>query len=51
VRLSSDGRAEHVLNGPALVGLALLPSGRAIVAANSALFTLDWDVHGVPLLG
>jgi sugar lactone lactonase YvrE len=51
VRISPDGRAEHVLNGPALVGLALLPSGRAIVAANSALFTLDWEVHGVPLLG
>jgi len=51
VRISPEGRAEHVLNGPALVGLALLPSGRAIVAANSALFTLDWDVHGLPLLG
>jgi sugar lactone lactonase YvrE len=51
VRISPDGRAEHVLNGPALVGLALLPSGRAIVAANSALFTLDWDVRGLPLFG
>ena len=51
VRISPEGRAEHVLNGPALVGLALLPSGRAIVAANNALFTLDWDVHGLPLLG
>jgi sugar lactone lactonase YvrE len=51
VRISPDGHAEHVLNGPALVGLALLPSGRAIVAANSALFTLDWDVHGLPLFG
>lgn len=50
VRISPEGRAEHVLNGSALVGLALLPSGRAIVAANSALFTLDWDVHGLPLL-
>jgi hypothetical protein len=51
VRISPDGHAEHVLSGSALVGLALLPSGRAIVAANSALFTLDWDVHGLPLLG
>jgi hypothetical protein len=51
VRISPESRAEHVLNGPALVGLAILPSGRAIVAANSALFTLDWDVHGLPLLG
>ena len=51
VRLSPQGHAEHVLSGPALVGLALLPSGRAVIAANSALFTLDWDVRGLPLLG
>ena len=34
-----------------LVGLALLPSGRAIFATTNALFTLDWDVRGFPLLG
>jgi len=51
VRISPQGHAEHVLSGPALVGLALLPSGRAILAANSALFTLDWNVRGLPLLG
>lgn len=49
VRLSPQGEAEHILSGPALVGLALLPSGRAILAANSALFTLDWNVRGLPL--
>ena len=49
VRVTPEGRAEHVLSGPALVGLALLPSGRAILAANSALFTLDWNVRGLPL--
>jgi sugar lactone lactonase YvrE len=48
VRLSPQGHAEHVLSGPALVGLALLPSGRAILAANNALFTLDWNVRGLP---
>jgi hypothetical protein len=51
VRISPLGHAEHVLSGSALVGLALLPSGRAIIAANSALFTLDWNVRGLPLLG
>jgi hypothetical protein len=51
VRVSPQGHAEHVLSGPALVGLALLPSGRAILAANSALFTLDWSVRGLPLAG
>ncbi len=51
VRITPQGHAEHVLSGSALVGLTLLPTGRAIIAANSALFTLDWDVHGLPLLG
>ena len=51
VRITPQGHAEHVLSGPALVGLALLPSGRAILAANSALFTLDWNVRGLPLFG
>jgi len=51
VKITPQGHAEHVLSGPALVGLALLPTGRAIVAANSALFTLDWNVRGLPLRG
>jgi hypothetical protein len=51
VRITPQGHAEHVLSGQALVGMALLPSGRAIIAANTALFTLDWNVRGLPLLG
>src|SRR5215470_12021266 len=51
VRITPQGHAEHVLSGPALVGLTLLPSGRGILAANSALFTIDWNVRGVPLYG
>jgi WD40 repeat protein len=51
VRISPQGHAEHVLSGSAMVGLALLPSGRSILATNSALFTLDWSVRGLPLLG
>jgi hypothetical protein len=31
--------------------MALLPSGRAIVATTGSIFTLDWDVHGLPLYG
>jgi len=49
VRITPEGRAELVLSGSGLVGMALLPSGRAILATSSALFTLDWDVHGLPL--
>ena len=51
VRITPQGHAEHVLSGSALVGLALLPTGRAVLAANSALFSVDWDVRGLPLLG
>jgi sugar lactone lactonase YvrE len=48
IRITAQGHAEHVLSGQGVVGLALLPSGRAIVATNGAVFTLDWDVRGLP---
>jgi sugar lactone lactonase YvrE len=51
VRVSHMGRAELVLSGGAIVGMALLPSGRAMVATSNAIFTLDWDVRGTPLFG
>jgi sugar lactone lactonase YvrE len=51
VRISQMGRAELVLSGGAVVGMSLLPSGRAIVATSNAIFTLDWDVRGMSLTG
>lgn len=56
VRITPQGHADVVLSGSGLVGLALQPSGRAILATTSAapsgaVFTLDWDVHGLPLIG
>jgi len=51
VRITPQGKAEVALSGSGLVGLALQPSGRAILATTAALFTLDWDVRGLPLLG
>ncbi len=51
VRITQDGKAEVILSGSGLVGLALQPSGRAILTTNGALFTLHWDVRGLPLLG
>ena len=51
VRLPPQGQPEIVLGGNGLVGLALLPSGRAILTTVSALFTLDWDIRGLPLSG
>jgi sugar lactone lactonase YvrE len=49
VRISADGRAEQVLGGNGLVGLALLSGRRAILATSGALFSLDWDVEGLRL--
>jgi hypothetical protein len=51
VRVTPDSKAEVILSGSGLVGMALLPSGRAILTTNAALFTLDWDVRGLPLFG
>ena len=40
--------ADVVVSGAGLVGLALL-SRRAILTNTNALFSLDWDVEGLPL--
>lgn len=51
VRVTPEGRAEIVLSGGGIVGLALLPSHRAVLTTNNALFSLDWDVEGLPMNG
>jgi len=51
VRITPAGHAELALSGGGVVGMALLPSGRALVTTSGALFALDWDVRGLPLLG
>ncbi|HKW62112.1 MAG TPA: IPT/TIG domain-containing protein [Candidatus Acidoferrum sp.] len=51
VRIDTQSHADIALSGSGLVGLALQSSGRAILATSGALFTLDWDVRGMPLVG
>src|SRR6266853_4666183 len=51
VRITPQAQADIVLSGSGIVGLALQPSGRAILATTDALFMLDWDVRGLPLTG
>lgn len=51
IRITPQAHAEVVLSGSGLVGMALQSSGRAILATTGTLFTLDWDVRGLPLLG
>jgi sugar lactone lactonase YvrE len=48
-RITPQAQAEVVLGGSNIVGLALLPSHRAMITTNNALYTLDWDVEGLPL--
>jgi sugar lactone lactonase YvrE len=50
VRLTPDAKAELVLSGMGLVGLAALRH-RAVLATNTALFSIDWDIDGLPLPG
>jgi hypothetical protein len=51
VRITPQGRGELALSGSGIVGMALIPSGRAIVATSGAVFTLDWEIRGLPLFG
>jgi sugar lactone lactonase YvrE len=48
-RITPDGQAELVLSGMGLVGVALLPTSRAVLATNSALFSVDWNIEGLAL--
>lgn len=50
VRITPEGESSLVLSGMGLVGLALL-SHRAVLATNNAVFSIDWDVDGLPLGG
>jgi hypothetical protein len=50
VRITPEGEASLVLSGMGLVGLALL-SSRGILVTNNAVFSIDWDVEGLPLGG
>jgi DNA-binding beta-propeller fold protein YncE len=49
VRILPGGEAEVVLSGMGLVGLALLPTRRAVLTTTSALFSIDWNIEGLPL--
>jgi len=49
VRITPQGQAELVIGGNGVVGLALQPTHRAVLATTSALYSLDWEVEGLPL--
>jgi sugar lactone lactonase YvrE len=51
VRLTPDAKPDLVLSGSNIIGMALLPSHRAMIVTNAALYSIDWDVEGLPLNG
>jgi sugar lactone lactonase YvrE len=51
LRVTPDAKPEMVASGSGIVGLALMKSGRAIVATNTEVFALDWGIEGFPLYG
>jgi sugar lactone lactonase YvrE len=51
VRLTQQAEAELAVSGSNIVGLALLPSHRAFITTNNALFSMDWDIEGLPPAG
>jgi sugar lactone lactonase YvrE len=50
VRISPDAKAELEVSGQGLVGLAFAPGKSAILATNSAVHHISWNIQGLPLL-
>lgn len=50
VQVSPEGKASLQVAGQDLVGLAFAPGRSAVMATNSAVHHLSWDVEGLPLL-
>ena len=50
VKLTPQGKASLEVSGQGLVGLAFAPGKSAILATNSAVHRISWDIQGLPLL-
>ena len=50
VRITQSGKADLVISGPRLVGLAIAKDHRTILATTNSVYELPWDVEGRPLL-
>lgn len=50
VRITPDKQAGLCVSGQNLVGLCFAPGRSAILATNSAVFHLSWNIQGLPLL-
>jgi sugar lactone lactonase YvrE len=50
IRFSADRKPDQFLSGPGIVGLAFTPSRSLVVTTQSALFRVDVDIAGWPLV-
>ncbi len=50
VKITPQGKANLEVAGQGLVGLAFAPGKSAILATNSAVHHISWNVQGLPLL-
>jgi hypothetical protein len=50
VKVTPQGKASLEVSGQGLVGLAFAPGNSAILATNSAVHRISWNVQGRPLL-
>jgi sugar lactone lactonase YvrE len=50
VKITPDGKASLEVSGQGLVGLAFAPGRSAILATNSAVHHISWNIQGLPLL-
>ncbi|MFZ1129334.1 MAG: gluconolaconase, partial [Terriglobales bacterium] len=49
VKITPQGKADLEVSGHGIVGLAFAPDKSAIVATNSAVHHISWNVQGMPL--
>ena len=50
VKITPDAKASLQVSGQGLVGLAFAPGKSAILATNSAVLHVSWNIQGLPLL-
>jgi hypothetical protein len=50
VKITPHGKANLEVSGQGLVGLAFAPGKSAILATNSAVHHISWNIQGLPLL-
>lgn len=49
VKINPQGKANLEVSGHGLVGLAFAPGKSAILATNSAVYHISWNIQGLPL--